>query len=95
MTRPARCSDDGLVTEHEISPDERAELERLRAEAAELERLRAETAEPRQSSGERLYRPAIEQAEKLLGSERFRQALTRGAGLSPEDAVELASALLP
>ena len=59
------------------------------------ERLRAETAEPRQSSGERLYRPTIEQAEKLLGSERFRQALTRGAGLSLEDAVELASALLP
>ena len=30
---------------HELSPDERAELERLRAETAELERLRAETAE--------------------------------------------------
>ena len=39
--------------------------------------------------------PAIEQAEKLLGSARFRQALTRGAGLSLEEAVELASALLP
>jgi hypothetical protein len=34
-----------VSAEHEISPDERAELERLRAEAAELERLRAETAE--------------------------------------------------
>jgi len=37
MTRPAGCSDDGLVSaEHGISPDERAELERLRAETAEL-----------------------------------------------------------
>jgi hypothetical protein len=33
------------VTEHGISPEERAELERLRSETAELERLRAETAE--------------------------------------------------
>jgi hypothetical protein len=34
-----------VSSEHEISADERAELERLRAETAELERLRAETAE--------------------------------------------------
>jgi hypothetical protein len=36
-----------VSAEHGISPDERAELERLRAETAELERLRAEAAELR------------------------------------------------
>jgi len=55
------------------------------------ERLRADSNEPRQSSGERLYRPAIEAAERLLGSERFGEALARGAGLTLEEAVALAA----
>jgi predicted ATPase len=55
------------------------------------ERLRADSNEPRQPSGERLYRPAIEAAERLLGSERFGEALARGAGLTLEEAVALAA----
>ena len=54
------------------------------------ERLRAETGEPRQPSGERLYRPAVEQAESILGVERFGQELARGAQLTLEDAVDVA-----
>jgi predicted ATPase len=55
------------------------------------ERFRKETGEVRQSSGERLYRPAVEKAEAILGEERFRQALARGAGLTLPEAVALAS----
>ncbi len=55
------------------------------------ERFRKETGEARQSSGERLYRPAVEKAEAILGEEGFQQALARGAGLSLPEAVALAS----
>ena len=56
------------------------------------ERLRVETAEPRQRSGERLYRPALERAELGLGDRRYREALARGARLTLDEAVALASA---
>jgi predicted ATPase/DNA-binding SARP family transcriptional activator len=54
------------------------------------ERLRVETSEPRQPSGERLYRPAMEEAEKLLGAEAFQAALARGAVLTVQEAVAFA-----
>lgn len=54
------------------------------------ERLRAEAGEPREPSGERLYRPAVEQAEGILGARRFEEQLERGAQLTLEDAVGLA-----
>ncbi|MGE5274373.1 MAG: ATP-binding protein [Verrucomicrobiota bacterium] len=56
------------------------------------ERLRAETAEPRDPSGGRLYDPAFAEAERLLGTEAFRQALAEGAKLGLQEAVALASA---
>ena len=56
------------------------------------ERLRAEAGEPREPSGERLYRPAVEQAEGILGARRFEEQLERGAQLTLEDAVGLALA---
>ena len=50
--KPQPAGEDGALT-----PDERAELERLRVETAEVERLRAETAEPHpQQAGARRRR---------------------------------------
>jgi hypothetical protein len=54
------------------------------------ERLRAETGEPRQPSGERLYRPAMEQAASILGAPRLEEELARGGQLTLEDAIDLA-----
>ena len=54
------------------------------------ERLRAESGEPREPSGERLYRPAVEEAAGILGVERFEEELARGARLTLEDAVDAA-----
>ena len=65
--------------------------ERAALLAGLAERLRAETAEPRDPSGGRLYDPAFAEAEDLLGAERFRQALARGARLTLERAVTLAA----
>ncbi len=59
------------------------------------ERLRDETDEPRQSSGDRLYRPAVERAEAELGHARFLDVLARGAELSLEDAAAVAAGSLP
>jgi predicted ATPase len=67
------------------------EPERAAMLAGLAERLRAESAEPRDPSGSRLYDPALAEAEQLLGTERFRQATARGAGLTLEEAVRLAA----
>ena len=68
------------------SPERAAKLAGL------AERLRADTAEPRDPSGGRLYDPAFAEAERLLGTEAFRQAHAEGAKLGLEEAAALVSA---
>jgi len=71
---------------------ETGEPERGTLLAGLAERLREETGEPRQPSGLRLYRPAVESAEAVLGETRFSQVMRRGAMLTVEEAVSMLDA---
>ena len=66
------------------------ETERGAQLAGLAKHLREDVDEPRDPSGARLYDPALEEAERVLGIEVFSRALARGAKLSLEDALALA-----